>query len=102
MSYVHFPSIKTASYDFEYTSMHAMIDLRFTDGTYLSELGAKNTDGFTMEPDALGEEGSLNSMQWNFLETNLFVYIRLSVVLTYGFLPPSIITLKNADMKSSA
>jgi len=70
LSYVHFPALYNSSnYDYEYTSMHAMIDLKFTDGTYLSSLGALNTDGFTMEPNALGEEGSLNFMQWNYLET---------------------------------
>ena len=70
-SYVHFPAVASGDYDYEYTSMHMMLDVKFTDGTYLSSLGAYNSDGFPMEPDALGESDSLFTNQWCYIETNL-------------------------------
>ncbi len=70
LSYVHFPAI-VGDYDYEYTSTHMIIDIKFTDGKYLSELSALNQNGFEMEPVAMGESNSLYTSQWNYIETTL-------------------------------
>jgi predicted alpha-1,2-mannosidase len=72
LSYVHFPVLHDGStYDYEYTSMHIALDVKFTDGTYLSELGAVDQNGFGMDPVSKGESDALFSMQWNYVETCL-------------------------------
>ena len=72
LSYVHFPALHDGStYDYEYTSMHIALDVKFTDGTYLSELGAVDQNGFGMDPVSKGESDALFSMQWNYVETCL-------------------------------
>ena len=72
LSYVHFPALHDGStYDYEYTSMHMAMDVKFTDGTYLSELGAVDQNGFGMDPVSKGESDALFSMQWNYVETCL-------------------------------
>lgn len=72
LSYVHFPALYDgATYDYEYTSMHMIIDLKFTDGTYLSELGAIDQNGFGMDPVSKGESNALFTQQWNYIETCL-------------------------------
>lgn len=72
LSYVHFPALHDGStYDFEYTSMHMAIDVKFTDGTYLSELGAIDQNGFGMDPVSKGESDALYTEQWNYVETCL-------------------------------
>ena len=72
LSYVHFPAFYDGStYDYEYTAMYMMIDVKFTDGKYLSELGAVNQNGFVMDPVSIGDSYSLYSSQWNYLETDL-------------------------------
>ncbi len=70
LSYVHFPEIPYG-YDYEYSAMHMMIDLKFTDGSYLSALGAKDQNGYGMTPIEKGESEALFSGQWNYIETNL-------------------------------
>ncbi len=72
LSYVHFPALHDGStYDYEYTSMHMAIDVKFTDGTYLSQLCAVDQNGFGMDPVSKGESDALFSMQWNYVETCL-------------------------------
>ena len=71
LSYVHFPALQNNSYDYEYTSMHMVIDLKFTDGSYLSELGAIDQNGFGMDPVSKGESDALFTEQWNYVETCL-------------------------------
>ncbi len=71
LSYVHFPALADGSYDYEYTSMHMVIDLKFKDGTYLSQLGAIDQNGFGMDPVSKGESDALFTEQWNYVETCL-------------------------------
>lgn len=90
LSYVHFPALYNGStYDYEYTSMHFIIDVKFTDGSYLSELSAIDQNGFGMDPISKGESDALYSMQWNYIESclgdvaegkiidGLYVYFRM-------------------------
>lgn len=70
LSYVHFPSI-ASGYDYEYTAMYLTIDLKFSDGTYLSALSALDQNGFGMDPVAKGSSKSLYSNQWNYIESNI-------------------------------
>ena len=70
LSYVHFPEI-LYGYDYEYSAMYMMIDLKFTDGKYLSELMAYDQNGFLMTPQAKGESEALFTGQWNYVETLL-------------------------------
>src|SRR4051794_35161657 len=51
--------------DLRYPSTYAAVDLAFTDGTYLSDLGAKDQHGFTLSPRGQGESKSLYTNQWN-------------------------------------
>lgn len=88
LSYVHFPALHDGAYDYEFTSMHMVIDLKFTDGTYLSQLGAIDQNGFGMDPVSKGESDALFTEQWNYVETclgdvaegktidSIFVYFR--------------------------
>ncbi len=91
LSYVHFPALYNGStYDYEYTSMHFIIDVKFTDGTYLSDLGAVDQNGFGMDPVSKGESDALFTMQWNYIESclgdvaegktidSLYVYFRMN------------------------
>jgi len=70
LHYVHYLATD-AGYDYEYNAAYMMIDLEFTDGTYLSSLGAYDQNGFGMTPIAKGEADSLYSDQWNYVETAL-------------------------------
>ena len=70
LHYVHYLSTD-AGYDYEYNAAYMMIDVKFTDGTYLSSLGAYDQNGFGMTPIAKGEGDSLYSDQWNYVETAL-------------------------------
>ncbi|MBQ7354702.1 MAG: GH92 family glycosyl hydrolase [Clostridia bacterium] len=95
LSYVHFPALHDGkTYDFEYTSMHMVIDVKFTDGTYLSELSAVDQNGFGMDPVSKGESDALYTEQWNYIETclgdvaegktidSVYVYFRMNEATT--------------------
>lgn len=70
LHYVHY--VATADgYDYEYSASYMMIDLKFTDGTYLSSLVAYDQNGYGMTPIAKGESNSLYTDQWNYVETAL-------------------------------
>lgn len=74
LSYVIFPSFyveNSEGYDFEYLNMHFVIDLAFTDGTYLSDLGAVDQNGVEMTPEAQADGKCLYTMQWNQVESNI-------------------------------
>ncbi len=72
LSYVHFPALADGTtYDYEYTSMYMTIDVKFTDGTYLSQLSAIDQNGFGMDPVSKGESNALYTEQWNYVETCL-------------------------------
>ncbi|QTN00665.1 glycoside hydrolase family 92 protein [Sediminibacillus dalangtanensis] len=50
----------------DYSSTYVSVDLAFTDGTYLSELGAQDQHGIELTPQAQGESKTLYANQWNF------------------------------------
>ena len=81
LSYMIFPSTYVENtnldndvYDFQFLNMSFMVDLAFTDGTYLSDLNAKDYYGVDMTPvgQALGK--CLYSMQWNNVLCNIGSY----------------------------
>ncbi|MGM9681326.1 MAG: GH92 family glycosyl hydrolase [Eubacteriales bacterium] len=69
LSYVIYPALFTSSYDYNHTSKFLSLDLRFSDGTTLSELSAVDQNGFGLDPVSQGESESLYTMQWNYLES---------------------------------
>ena len=60
-----------SSYDNNFTSAHSAIDLLFTDGTRLKDLGAKDYFGFPMTPVGQGQSKCLYMNTWNFVESNI-------------------------------
>ena len=71
LSYVIFPALKNTDYDYYYTSMHLLVDLKFTDGSYLSSLGAKDHNGMEYTPEGQAHGEALFTMQWNYVEVDL-------------------------------
>ena len=63
LSYAIFPEL--TAQDLDYPSTYAAVDLAFTDGTYLSDLGAVDQHGFGLSPRAQGESKTLYADQWN-------------------------------------
>jgi len=63
LSYLIFPSFTPG--DLRYPSTFAAVDLAFTDGTYLSDLGARDQHGFELSPRGQGAAKSLHTNQWN-------------------------------------
>ncbi|CZT56923.1 Beta-L-arabinobiosidase precursor [Eubacteriaceae bacterium CHKCI005] len=72
LSYVFFPALDDPDgYDFDFTSQHMAVDLKFSDGTYLSELGARDQYGAIVSPMEQGEADILSYMQWNHIYSNI-------------------------------
>lgn len=66
LRYVIFPAMSNGDdYDFEYTQMHMAVDLKFKDGTYLSDLNAVDQNGNYVNAQAQGESRTLLTNQWN-------------------------------------
>jgi predicted alpha-1,2-mannosidase len=63
LSYRIFPSM--ADGDRDYDATNVSLDLAFTDGTYLSDLGALDQHGFGLSPRGQGASKSLYVNQWN-------------------------------------
>lgn len=63
LSYLIFPELTAR--DLDYPSTHVAVDLAFTDGSYLSDLGAVDQYGFGLNPRAQGTGKSLYADQWN-------------------------------------
>ncbi|GGJ22452.1 alpha-1 2-mannosidase [Streptomyces brasiliensis] len=63
LSYRIFPSM--ADGDRDYDATNVSVDLAFTDGTYLSGLGATDQHGFTLSPQGQGAAKVLYVNQWN-------------------------------------
>ncbi|SED82343.1 alpha-1,2-mannosidase, putative [Streptomyces misionensis] len=63
LSYRVFPSM--ADGDRDYDATNVSLDLAFTDGTYLSDLGALDQHGFPLSPRGQGAAKSLYVNQWN-------------------------------------
>src|SRR5215210_609071 len=69
LSYLIYPDF--VEDDLRYPSTYASVDLAFTDGTYLSDLGAKDQHGFTLSPQGQGASKSLYTNQWNFKRSRI-------------------------------
>ncbi|GGJ65072.1 GH92 family glycosyl hydrolase [Virgibacillus salexigens] len=52
----------------DYSSTYASIDLAFSDGSYLSELGVKDQHGVVLHPTKQGNSNTLYPNQWNYKE----------------------------------
>ncbi|USQ84016.1 GH92 family glycosyl hydrolase [Streptomyces phaeoluteigriseus] len=63
LAYRIFPSM--AEGDLDYAATNVAVDLAFTDGTYLSGLGATDQYGFALSPRGQGAAKSLYVNQWN-------------------------------------
>ncbi|MFJ8781505.1 GH92 family glycosyl hydrolase [Streptomyces sp. NPDC102476] len=63
LSYRIFPSM--ADGDRDYDATNVSVDLAFTDGTFLSDLGARDQHGFTVSPQGQGATKVLYVNQWN-------------------------------------
>ncbi|MEU6367870.1 GH92 family glycosyl hydrolase [Streptomyces sp. NPDC046931] len=63
LSYRVFPSM--ADKDRDYDATNVSVDLAFTDGTYLSGLGALDQHGFPLSPQGQGAARVLYINQWN-------------------------------------
>jgi len=57
--------------DLGFPSTYAAVDLAFSDGTYLSDLGATDQHGFGVSPSAQGESKGLGANQWNHVESRI-------------------------------
>lgn len=72
LSYVLYPSTLTEdTYDYAYTQMYLCVDAVFTDGTYLSDLGTIDQNGFGYDPVSQGESDALYTNQWNFIRADV-------------------------------
>ncbi|MEU5362226.1 GH92 family glycosyl hydrolase [Streptomyces sp. NPDC005925] len=63
LGYRIFPSM--ADGDLDYDATNVSVDLAFTDGTYLSDLGATDSHGFALTPRGQGTSKVLYVNQWN-------------------------------------
>ncbi|MFI6035408.1 GH92 family glycosyl hydrolase [Streptomyces sp. NPDC051315] len=63
LAYRVYPAM--ADGDRDYAATHVSVDLAFTDGTYLSGLGARDQYGFPLSPRGQGAAKSLYVNQWN-------------------------------------
>ena len=59
------------NYDYEYTSQYVALDLLFTDGTYLSDLGAVDQNRHGISARSQGETKALYMRNWNMIETRV-------------------------------
>ncbi|MFJ9828738.1 GH92 family glycosyl hydrolase [Streptomyces sp. NPDC101160] len=65
LSYEIFPSMSASDADLNYPATNVSVDLVFTDGTYLSELGARDSYGGLLTPQGQGAAKRLYVNQWN-------------------------------------
>ncbi len=70
LSYHIFPEFTDKDH-LEYASTYAAVDLAFSDGTYLSELGAVDQHGVKLNPRDQGESKTLYPHQWNFKKARI-------------------------------
>ncbi|WP_436846334.1 GH92 family glycosyl hydrolase [Streptomyces shenzhenensis] len=69
LSYRIFPSMADGERDYDATNVS--VDLAFTDGTYLSGLGATDQHGFALSPRGQGAAKVLYVNQWNNVESRI-------------------------------
>lgn len=63
LSYLVFPEFNRN--DLSNPATYVAVDLAFTDGTYLSQLGVKDSNGIVVSPTAQGASETLYTAQWN-------------------------------------
>ncbi|TXK83826.1 GH92 family glycosyl hydrolase [Paenibacillus sp. N3.4] len=61
----------TSTTETDYTSTYSAIDLAFSDGTYLHDLGAIDQHGFKLDPVSQGNSKALYNNQWNFIKSQI-------------------------------
>ncbi|WP_407077744.1 GH92 family glycosyl hydrolase [Streptomyces phytohabitans] len=69
LSYRLFPEMKDG--DRSYSATNASVDLAFTDGTYLSDLPARDQHGARLSPGGQGASKTLLVNQWNHKEARI-------------------------------
>jgi predicted alpha-1,2-mannosidase len=69
LSYKIFPELPKT--DLDYPATHAAVDLAFTDGTYLSDLGARDQHGDALTPQGQAAAKTLYANQWNHRESRI-------------------------------
>ena len=69
LSYLIYPDFVDG--DLSYPSTYASLDLVFTDGTYLSDLGATDQHGATLSPRGQQASKTLYTNQWNFKRSRI-------------------------------
>ncbi|MEV8567524.1 GH92 family glycosyl hydrolase [Streptomyces sp. NPDC051322] len=69
LSYMLFPEMKKG--DLSYSATNVSVDLAFTDGTYLSDLKATDTNGGLLTPQGQGAAKRLYVNQWNQVRANI-------------------------------
>ncbi|MGW1379396.1 GH92 family glycosyl hydrolase [Streptomyces sp. NPDC002446] len=69
LSYKVFPEL--AGTDLSYPATHVAVDLAFTDGSYLSELGAVDQHGAPLTPQGQAAAKTLYVNQWNHRESRI-------------------------------
>lgn len=69
LSYRIYPSMVDG--DRDYDSTNVSVDLAFTDGTFLSGLGARDQHGFTLSPQGQGASKALYVNQWNHVASRI-------------------------------
>ena len=58
-------------YDYEYTSCRLMVDVGFTDGSFLTDLSATDQNGHPFTPEGQVKGKCLVTAQWNYIECAL-------------------------------
>ena len=72
LSYVICPALANGEkYDYEFTSMHVAVDLKFTDGTYLSDLSALDQNGNIVRAQDQADSRVLLTNQWNHIYSTI-------------------------------
>ncbi|WP_190139016.1 GH92 family glycosyl hydrolase [Streptomyces longispororuber] len=72
LGYRVFPAMDDEEFkDSPYDATHVSVDLAFTDGTYLSDLGATDQHGFPLTPRGQGAAKVLYVNQWNNVESRV-------------------------------
>nr|WP_218922147.1 GH92 family glycosyl hydrolase [Kibdelosporangium phytohabitans] len=69
LSYLLFPEFLLD--DLTYPSTHTAVDLAFTDGTYLSDLGALDLHGNPLTPQGQAASRTLYTQQWNHIAADI-------------------------------
>ena len=74
LSYLIFPGLINGEYDYNWTQMNMAVDLKFSDGTYLSDMGIEDTNGNLLTPQGQGDSRTLTTNQWNKITAHLGEY----------------------------